>query len=565
LQRLDYKDFFEMLISLSIRNYALITSLDVEFKAGLNMITGETGAGKSILLGALSLLLGNRADSQVLKDKSQKCTVEGVFDLSDIEIEHLFIQNELDFDNPTLLRREINAQGKSRAFINDTPVNLIVLRDIGGKLVDIHSQHQNLLINDPVYALHVVDQFGRLNSLHNDYKEVFERYKIVSKTLREREDLLIKAKADQDYLEFQLSQLEEAKLSEDEQEMLEQEQLVLEHAGDIQNSLSTGIQLLHESEDSVLSKLKLILSGLQSIAPYFAETSDPISRFQVTYIELHDLAMELGQLQDHVESDPGRLQWIVSRLDMLNSLEKKHHVSSVSDLLDLQSLYRDKLESLQTSDDEIRELKVKLESITQDLHLAAQKLSNRRQEVFPDFEKSVAILVRDLGMPNGRFEVHHELSGEFSADGIDEIRFWFSANKNQSPEELSSVASGGETSRLMLSIKSMVSNSLAIPTVVFDEIDSGVSGDIADKVGNLISRFSKGRQVLNITHLPQVASKGDFHYKVYKYDDANTTHTTMKLLTLEERINELAQMLSGENITPAAVQNARVLLNISES
>jgi DNA repair protein RecN (Recombination protein N) len=482
-----------------------------------------------------------------------------------LEIQDLFKINELDFDNPTLIRREINPQGKSRAFINDTPVTLNVLRDIGVKLVDIHSQHQNLLINDPVYALHVVDQFGRLSALQYEYKEIFESYKHLSKTVREREDILNKAKADQDYLEFQLSQLDDAKLFAEEQELLEQEQLVLEHAGDIQNNLSNGIQLLQESEDSVLSKLKLILSGLQSIVPYYAEIAEPVSRFQVTYIELHDLAMDLGHLLDHVESDPSRLQWIVKRLDLLNSLEKKHQVNSVMDLLKLQRLYRDKLEALQTSDGEILALKLNLENIVKDLTSVAKKLSTRRLEIFPDFEKSVAMLLKDLGMPNGRFAVHHEISREFTVDGIDEIRFWFSSNKNQPPEELSLVASGGETSRLMLSIKSMISNSLAIPTVVFDEIDSGVSGDIADKVGNLISRISKGRQVLNITHLPQVASKGDFHYKVYKYDDATTTHTSMKLLTIEERINELAQMLSGENITPEAIQNAKVLLNISGS
>jgi len=550
-----------MLISLSIRNYALITSLDVEFRAGLNMITGETGAGKSILLGALSLLLGNRADSQVLKDKGQKCLVEGTFDLTGPDIQEIFLRNDLDCDNPTIFRREINPQGKSRAFINDTPVTLTVLRDLGTKLVDIHSQHQNLLINDPVYALHVIDQYGRLHGQLDEYLKIYERYKQLTHILHQRQEKLNRAKADQDYLEFQLVQLDEAKLSADEQDTLEQEQLLLEHASDIQIHLSEGVQILHESEDSILSHLKQILSGLQSIAPYYPEIADPVTRVQASYIELQELSRELNQLQGHVESDPVRLHWIVERLDTVNSLEKKHQVTSIRELLALQNEYRERLNTIQTSDDEILALKAELEKVTSALTLASQKLSEARRKTFPDFEKNVSRLVRELGMPNGRFEVHHALSKEFTPDGIDEVRLWFSANKNQPAEELSIVASCGETSRLMLSIKSMISNSLAIPTVIFDEIDSGVSGDIADKVGNLISRISKGRQVLNITHLPQVASKGDFHYKVFKYDDTETTHTTMKLLTAEERVTELAQMLSGENITPEAIQNARVLLN----
>jgi len=552
-----------MLISLSIRNYALISSLDVEFRAGLNMITGETGAGKSILLGALSLILGNRADSQVLKDKNQKCLVEGAFDLSGLEVGDIFTRNDLDYDNPTLFRREINPQGKSRAFINDTPVTLNVLRDFGNKLVDIHSQHQNLLVGDPVYALHVIDQFGRLNGIFGEYSGLYGKYQMLTHTLRQKQDELIRAKADQDYIEFQLTQLDEAKLAADEQDSLEQEQLLLEHAGDIQGHLSEGVQILHESEDSILAHLKQLLTSLQSIAPYYSEISEPVARFQATYVELQELSRELSQLQDHVESDPARLNRIIERLDLINSLEKKHQVASITELLDLQLKYQERLLTIQTSDDEILALKADLETVTAELVKVSQKLSGERKKIFPDFEKNVSQLVRELGMPNGRFEVHHEIAKEFSPDGIDEVRFWFSANKNQPAEELSIVASGGETSRLMLSIKSLISNSLAIPTVIFDEIDSGVSGDIADKVGNLISRISKGRQVLNITHLPQVASKGDYHYKVFKFDDATTTHTTMKLLTHEERVTELAQMLSGESITPEAIQNARVLLNKS--
>ncbi len=550
-----------MLVSLAIRNYALITGLEVEFKSGLNMITGETGAGKSILLGALSLLLGSRADTQVLKDKTQKCLVEGAFSLTRLDLREVFERNDLDYDDPSIFRREITPQGKSRAFINDTPVNLAVLREIGSRLVDIHSQHQNLMINDPVYALHVVDQYGKLGEQHSAYLRIFERYRAVSGDLHRRREKLARAKADQDYLQFQLAQLDEARLTPREQEMLEQEQLLLEHAGDIQLQLAQGVHILNESDSSALGALKQIISGLQTLTSYYPEIEDPIGRFQSAYIELQDLSDELGRLRDHVESDPGRLQEIVARLDLINSLERRHQVSTVQELLDLQASFRERLDAIQTSDDEIAALKEEVDTLTLALEDAAGALSVARRAVFPEFENNVSQLLRELGMPNGRFEIHHEVHQEFTAEGFDEIIFWFSANKNQQPEELSLVASGGEASRLMLSIKSLIGSSLEIPTVIFDEIDSGVSGDIADKVGNLISRISKGRQVLNITHLPQVASKGDYHYKVFKYDDAETTHTTMKLLSADERVAELAQMLSGENVTPEAIQNARVLLN----
>jgi DNA repair protein RecN (Recombination protein N) len=336
---------------------------------------------------------------------------------------------------------------------------------------------------------------------------------------------------------------------------------LLEHAGDIQLQLAQGVHILNESDSSALGALKQIISGLQTLTSYYPEIEDPIGRFQSAYIELQDLSDELGRLRDHVESDPGRLQEIVARLDLINSLERRHQVSTVEELLDLQASFRERLDAIQTSDDEIAALKEEVDTLTLALGDAAGALSFARRVVFPDFENNVSQLLRELGMPNGRFEIHHEVHQEFTPEGFDEIIFWFSANKNQQPEELSLVASGGEASRLMLSIKSLIGSSLAIPTVIFDEIDSGVSGDIADKVGNLISRISKGRQVLNITHLPQVASKGDYHYKVFKYDDAETTHTTMKLLSADERVAELAQMLSGENVTPEAIQNARVLLN----
>jgi DNA repair protein RecN (Recombination protein N) len=549
-----------MLTLLSIRNYALITSLDVEFKEGLNMITGETGAGKSILLGALSLLLGNRADSQVLKDKGQKCTVEGTFNLAGLKLNDLFLRNDLDYDEMTIIRREINPQGKSRAFVNDTPVTLHVLKELGGRLVDIHSQHQNLMINDPAYALHIIDQFGRTEELLDGYRLIHATYRDQAARLRLMLDRLNQARADQDYLEFQLTQLDEARLVADEQESLEEEQLLLENAGEIHHQIHSAVQDLHDAEDSVLTRLKQTLTGLQGITSCYSRIQDPIDRLNGVYIELQEISRELAPLLDHVEPDPERLHKIIERLDLINSLEKKHQVSTIAELIGLHDDIRERLDRIQTSDEEITVLKAEMEKTRAQLESAAGKLSGERRKAIPVFEKSVSNLARELGIPNARFEVHHDIQPDFGPDGRDEVGFWFSANKNQPPEELSQVASGGETSRIMLSIKSQVSKSLAIPTVIFDEIDSGVSGDIADKVGNMIARISDGRQVLNITHLPQVASKGDHHFKVFKFDDDKTTHTTIKLLTHEERVTELAQMLSGESVTPEAIRNARVLL-----
>jgi DNA repair protein RecN (Recombination protein N) len=549
-----------MLKSLSISNYALISSLEVEFRPGLNMITGETGAGKSILLGALGLLLGNRADSQVLKEKDLKCTIEAEFDLAGLSMDGFFETYDLDKDAIAIVRREITPQGKSRAFINDTPVNLNALRDLGLMMVDIHSQHQNLLLNDPIYALHVIDRFGSLETGVMQYAAEFQEWRSLERQLAQKKAELEKSQADQDYLEFQLGQLEQAALVSDELEELEKEQEMLEHAGDIQTRLGESVQLMHESEDSIETRLKQVITGLQAVAPYFGELKEPLDRLQSVYIEIQETSRELSHLLDHAESNPQRLQVVIDRIDLINTLLKKHHVAAVEELIGLREQYRDRLSGIQFSDEEVNRLTDQVAKQYVRVKELANGISLARQRVWPSFVEKVTGLARDLGMPNAQFSVDQRSSTELNAEGQDEIRFLFSANKNQSPEELSKVASGGETSRLMLSIKSLIHDTMATPTVIFDEIDSGVSGDIADKVGNLISRLSAGRQVLNITHLPQVASKGDYHFLVYKYDDEQTTHTSIRLLSEEERINELAKMLSGEKITPEAIQNARVLL-----
>lgn len=550
-----------MLASLAIRNYALISSLDVDFRDGLNMITGETGAGKSILLGALSLLLGNRADTQVLKEKDQKCLVEAVFDLDGLDLQELFESSDLDYDNRTVIRREITPQGKSRAFINDTPVNLNVMKDIGGRLVDIHSQHQNLIINDPGYALHVIDAFGRLGSQVGEFNAAHEKFREIEREIHHLTEELNRARAEQEYLEFQFAQLEQAALSEDEQESHQLEQELLEHAEEIQVKMSGTVNELHESDQAILSRLKQVIGDLHSIAGFYREVQPNIDRLQESYIELQDITRDLEGLLDHVEPNPGRLQWINDRLDLIYSLEKKHQVNSIRELMELKNQFQSRLQAIQTSDEAINSLQATHKVLLAELTAKATALTEARKKVLPGFEELVSSLLKELGMPHGRFEVHQNPTDSFTPEGRDEVRFYFAANKNQVPEEISRVASGGEISRLMLSVKYLISDSLAIPTVIFDEIDAGVSGDIADKLGTLISKVATGRQVLNITHLPQVASKGDHHYLVYKYDDEKTTHTAIRLLSAEDRVLELAKMLSGENITPEAVQNARVLLS----
>ena len=549
-----------MLKSLSVSNYALITSLEVEFREGLNMITGETGAGKSILLGALGLILGNRADGQVLKDKSQKCMIEAGFEVRGLGFGGFFEANDLDYDSTVIVRREITPQGKSRAFINDTPVNLNLLRDLGLMLVDIHSQHQNLMLNDPGYALHVIDQFGGLSSQVSDYAAGYQALKGLDKKVQTLTEALARSRADQDYLEFQFSQLDQASLTTGELEALEQEQELLEHAGDIQLRLTESVQILHESEDAIETRLKQVVAGLQSVSGYLHSLTEPVSRLQSVYLEIQETARELNNLLDHAESNPDRLTVIIERIDLINNLLRKHHVVSVPELIELRDQYSMRLAGIQISDEELQRVMAERKVLFTEVGEKADALTLARKKVWPGFERKVTALARDLGMPNAIFRVEHKPSDEFLADGKDEIRFLFAANKNQVPEELQRVASGGETSRLMLSIKSLISDSLAVPTVIFDEIDAGVSGDIADKVGNLMVRLSSGRQILNITHLPQVASKGDHHYLVYKFDDENSTHTSIRRLENEERIMELAKMLSGEKITQEAIQNARVLL-----
>ena len=549
-----------MIQSLSIENYAIINNLEIDFSRGLSIITGETGAGKSILLGALSLILGKRADTSILKDKSRKCIVEGTFDITEYGFQDFFDENDIDYDDFTILRREISPNGKSRAFINDSPVNLNLLSEIGIRFIDIHSQHQNLNLSNSQFHLKVIDSFSHSEDILKKYQEVYTLFKDLSKEYQYLLEKSQQSQADLDYYQFQFNQLDIAKLKENEQYELEQELEKLNHAEEIKNNLNGSVSLLSGEDNTVLNQLKDIHSFINKIIKFYPDIAEYGKRLESTYIELKDVASELELLKERIELDPEKLEYINERLDLIYSLQHKHKVNTIKDLLDIKELLKQKIDEVSSYEFKLEDLKKRMNECENKLKDFAQKLSQQRQQSLKNVEKEITILLLDLGIPNGRFKIHHEITGNYTINGIDRVHFLFSANKNITLQEISKIASGGELSRLMLSIKSLLSDSSGLPTIIFDEIDMGVSGEIADKVGNIIKRMSKGMQIINITHLPQVACKGDFHYLVYKSDEGESTTAHVKLLNNEERHIEIARMLSGEELTEAAMENARELL-----
>jgi DNA repair protein RecN (Recombination protein N) len=549
-----------MIQSLSIENYAIINSLEINFNRGLSIITGETGAGKSILLGALSLILGKRADNAILKDKSRKCIVEGTFDIRDYGFQDFFTENDIDYEDFTILRREISPNGKSRAFINDTPVNLNLLTETGIRFIDIHSQHQNLNLGNSQFQLKVIDCYSQTEELLKQYQEVFEFYRKLQKEYDELQEKARQSQSDLDYYQFQHDQLDAAKLKSGEQDDLEQELETLSHAEEIKNSLDSSWGMLGGYDNSVLSQLKEVYAVINKIIKFFPGVADYGKRLESAYIELKDIANELEAIKEKIELDPKKLEYINERLDLIYSLEQKHKVTGIKELLDIKESLRQRIYEVTSYESMLEELRKKREDSEHKLGGLARKLSQRRQESLKSIQKEVTLLLTDLGIPNGRFEIKHSTVADYTINGIDRVQFLFSANKNIELQEISRIASGGELSRLMLSIKSLLSDSSGLPTIIFDEIDMGVSGEIADKVGNIIKRMSAGMQIINITHLPQVACKGDFHYLVYKSDEGESTTAHIKLLSNEERHIEIARMLSGEELTEAAMQNARELL-----
>ena len=549
-----------MLKSLFIKNYALIRYLEIEFYSGFSIISGETGAGKSILLGAISLIIGQRADTSVLMDKKGKCVVEVKFSLEKSDLKSFFIENDIDFDENTVIRREINNSGKSRAFINDTPVNLNVLRDLGMKLIDIHSQHQNLLLGDNMFQLKVVDEFARHEDLLKKYEKSYYKYRKLDQQYEELTGKAEQSKSDLDYNQFQFDQLEKARLRIDEQRELEEELETLNHAEEIKTNLTHASYLLSDDENALLVKLKEIHSLVQKITPFLPAAGELEKRLDSAHIELKDITSEIESLGIGIEHDPERIQEISERLDLIYSLQQKHRVDSIADLINIKNEIQKRLDEITNYDKLIETTSAELKAEKKMLQDFASKLSVKRKSIIPGIEKRIISLLADLGIPNGNFTVKQSMSDNFTSTGIDRIEFLFSANKQSRLQDIGTVASGGEISRLMLSLKSLITKSAALPTVIFDEVDAGVSGDIADKVGNIMAGMADEMQVINITHLPQVASKGKYHYLVYKEDKDDSTYTYIKLLNRKERIVEIAKLLSGEELTDAAMKNAKELL-----
>jgi DNA repair protein RecN (Recombination protein N) len=554
-----------MLIKLYVQNYALIKDMDVNLEEGLTIITGETGAGKTILLGALSLILGNRADTSVLLEKNEKCIVEGTFRTEGYDFTDFFTSNELDYEPITILRREINPAGKSRAFINDTPVTLNLLKELGDRLIDIHSQHQTLMLSDNSFQLNVIDSFAGTIKLKEDYRRSYYKYRSLKKEYTEAKEKTDQNKADLEYYQFQLAQIEDAKLIDGEQEELEKEQELLEHAGEIKLALGNASDLFSSDGNSILTNLREAKINLSKIISYMPHLKEMLNRAESSYIELNDLAGEIEKLAVTVEADPDRLIRITDRLDTIYSLIQKHRVSSLSELIIKREEIRKLVNSIITGDDHIIELDSVLLKETENLTKLSAGISNKRKAVLHDVEKRITELLRQLGMPNARFQISLKSLPDFTPSGTDHADFLFSANKQVEPENLARIASGGELSRVMLSLKSLLTKNTNLPTIIFDEIDAGVSGGVADKVGQILAGMGKYMQVVNITHLPQVASRGTKHYHVYKDESKSETITRIKLLSPDERIFEVARLLSGREITETAIKNARELIKAAKN
>jgi DNA repair protein RecN (Recombination protein N) len=548
-----------MLTKLTIYNYALITGLSVEFDRGLNTVTGETGAGKSIIIGALGLILGNRADLSVIS-RNEKCIVEGIFSIGQYNLKPFFEENDLDYDENTIMRREITPSGKSRAFINDTPVNLSTMRDLGLKLIDIHSQHQNLELANQKFQLELVDLVSGSEKILGEYKVLYSNFTSLQKELKILKEKSEKASADLDYFQFQFNQLEDAKLREGEQELLEEELEKLTHAEEIKNAFAEVQQLIDSNHLSVIQNIKAGHKKLLNIQNYIKEAPGLAERLESCQLELKDILDEAEGLAEKIEYDPKRIAQVNDRLNLIYSLEQKHQKTSVKELIDLKNEFDERINRITGYDNEIKELGEKLENTFKLLENKSKELTEARKRSFKDIESSIVKDLRQLGMSKSRFTVQHEKLENFTPAGKDSVAFLFSANVDVPPNEISKIASGGEMSRLMLAIKNLLRNSKALPSVIFDEIDSGVSGEIALKMGAILKDFSSSTQIINITHLPQIAARGDAHFVVYKYEQNGKTYTSIKQLNENEREEELAKMVGGEKITETTLKTARELL-----
>ena len=550
-----------MLKSLFIENYALIDKLQISFSGGLSIITGETGAGKSILLGALSLILGQRSDVSVLKNETKNCIVEGEFEIEGYGLESFFAENEIEYLPITTIRRVMASGGKSRAFINDYPVTLNVLKELSEHLIDIHSQHQNLLLNSSAFQMMVLDAKANHQTILQDYRENLASYKSAQTRLQDLQDKALRTKSDYDYLQFQFNELSALQLKSGEQQALEDELKQLTHAEEIKIALCRCANLLQDDELATDNLLREATQSLHKISNFWSAASTFAERINSCRIELRDVADEITSENEKIVADTNRLELVSNRLNTIYSLQQKHHVDTVEALLELQERFETDLQIIANFDNQIVDLKKQCEHYFQFVQKLALQLSEKRKKIAPEVEQSVTAMLRLLGMPHAVFTISITDAEQYSNSGNDVVKFLFSANKEMSPQELSRVASGGEMSRLMLCLKSLLVKNSGLPTIIFDEIDMGVSGEVADKMGAIIYELSKNMQVINITHLPQIASKGNSHFVVYKeIENTGTTATHIKLLTPDERVMEIAKMLSGQNVTEAAIANARELL-----
>jgi DNA repair protein RecN (Recombination protein N) len=553
-----------MLQKLSINNYALIDNLEISFSGGLNILTGETGAGKSIILGALSLILGQRAESRYFFNQQKKCVIEGSFKIGAFHLKQFFEDQDLDYEADTVLRREIAADGKSRAFVNDTPVNLTTLKALGEKLIDIHSQHATLEINDPDFQLLVVDAVARHDEQLTDYHNKFRAYKKATSRLSQLIADSEKAKADLGYYQFQFDELEKANLMAGEQELLEQELYALNNAGEIKRNLLGANYLLSEGETSATIQLREAGHQLAALEKFNPEIAELHQRLNSALIELKDIAAEIEGIEQRTHTNEARADEVNSRLSVLYNLQKKHRVNTTEELLQLQDDLSGKIQQAVFGDEAIEKLTIQLKADNAALQGIAAILSANRKKVIPQIEQQVIETLAEMGMANARLKIEQVVGkpegAELTKDGIDDVKFLFTANKGHTLSEMSKVASGGELSRLMLAIKSLIAQNTALPTIIFDEIDTGVSGEVANKVGQIMEQLAGNLQVITITHLPQIASKGQSHYFVYKDDTTATTYTRIKQLNEQERVMEIAKMLSGDKPGESALQNARELL-----
>lgn len=553
-----------MLKHISIRNFALIERVEVDFSAGFSVITGETGHGKSVFLGAISVLLGQRSDAKSVREGADRCVIEGSFDISDFALQGWFGENDLDYDSECIVRREVAATGRSRAFVNDTPVSVAQLKELGARLMDIHSQHQNLLLGDAGYQLRVLDTLSGNKSLLDGYRLQYDAYRSMNGELKKLKEALENSRRDEEWLRFQLDELNAAALKDGEVEELEQEVSELSHAEEIQGALYGACTSIDGDGNSLLQALREGANALARISPHYSAAEELAGRLENCYIELKDCCSEMEQCAGRVHYSPDRLEFVERRLAMIYDLQKKHRAGSVGELLALAASFAERLDRIECGDDDIRSLQRRIDELGKELANVAGEITKVRKESALKLQTEMVAALVNLGMPMIRFEVDFAATDGFTPQGCDTVTFLFSANSSSAPQPLCDVASGGEMARVMLALKSLVASSTNQPTLIFDEVDTGVSGVLAERMGRMMQQMGRAnRQVLSITHLPQVAALGLRHYKVHKEETAKGTVTDIVELEQQERVREIAQMMSGEVLTDAAISAANLLLSQS--